>query len=147
MSREKRLRLIQVAKKFKVSLRALADFLQQSDVRLDCSPNSVVERSVYDLLSKEFGANCEDMQKRASVQERASEKLSAASLNNVAVKLDNDNKSNQVRVLSKRQYSKSKRTKVKRVVFKQLVIVEELELLKFRERINKKIDWIEAHNL
>ncbi len=74
MSNERKLRLIQVAKEFKVGINTITDFLQKKGVKSDGSPNSLVESDVYSLLEKEFGANRGSHNERASVRERISNK-------------------------------------------------------------------------
>ena len=55
MSNERKLRLIQVAKEFKVGLNTITDFLQKKGIKTDGSPNTLVEPDVYAVLEKEFG--------------------------------------------------------------------------------------------
>ena len=43
MSNERKLRLIQVAKEFKVGLNTITDFLQKKGIKTDGSPNTLVE--------------------------------------------------------------------------------------------------------
>ncbi|MFR9645348.1 MAG: translation initiation factor IF-2, partial [Rikenellaceae bacterium] len=80
MSNERRLRLIQVAKEFKVGINTITDFLQKKGVKSDGSPNSVVESSVYTMLEKEFGANRSSQNERASVRERIAHKPHSVSI-------------------------------------------------------------------
>ena len=47
MSNERKLRLIQVAKEFKVGLNTITDFLQKKGIKTDGSPNTLVEPDVY----------------------------------------------------------------------------------------------------
>ena len=54
MSNERKLRLIQVAKEFKVGLNTITDFLQKKGIKTDGSPNTLVEPDVYAVLEKEF---------------------------------------------------------------------------------------------
>ena len=57
MTNNKKIRLIQVAKEFKVGLNTITDFLLKKGVGTDLSPNSPVSSDVYAMLEKEFGAN------------------------------------------------------------------------------------------
>ena len=57
MNNEKKLRLIQVAKEFKVGLNTITDFLHKKGVNIDVSPNAQITADVYEILEKEFGAN------------------------------------------------------------------------------------------
>ncbi|MBQ1980934.1 MAG: hypothetical protein II226_06580 [Alistipes sp.] len=52
----RKVRLIQVAKEFKVGLNSITDFLLKKGVS-DVSPNSQVNDEVYAMLEKEFGGN------------------------------------------------------------------------------------------
>ena len=54
MDNNKKIRLIQVAKEFKVGFNTLADFLQRKGMQSDCSPSSPVSAEVYAALEKEF---------------------------------------------------------------------------------------------
>ena len=55
MSNERKLRLIQVAKEFKVGVYTITDFLHKKGIKTDGSPNTLVEPDVYAVLEKEFG--------------------------------------------------------------------------------------------
>lgn len=55
MSNERRLRLQQVAREFKVGLSTIIDFLDKKGVS-ETAPNSIVEPDVYNMLEKEFGS-------------------------------------------------------------------------------------------
>ena len=57
MTNNKKIRLIQVAKEFKVGLNTITDFLLKKGVGADLSPNSPVSSDVYAMLEKEFGGN------------------------------------------------------------------------------------------
>ena len=57
MENNRKLRLIQVAKEFKVGLNTLADFLRKKGVATDGSPNTQISSEAYALVEKEFGAN------------------------------------------------------------------------------------------
>ena len=80
MSNERKLRLIQVAKEFKVGLNTLTDFLQKKGIKSDGSPNAMVEPEVYALLEKEFGGNRSSAGARDSVRERISQKQGTISI-------------------------------------------------------------------
>ena len=53
---EKKLRLVQVAREFKVGLATITEFLNKKGIN-DVAPNTLVESDVYALLEKEFGGN------------------------------------------------------------------------------------------
>ena len=53
---EKKLRLVQVAREFKVGLGTITEFLNKKGIT-DVAPNTLVESDVYALLEKEFGGN------------------------------------------------------------------------------------------
>ena len=57
MSENRKIRLIQVAKEFKVGLNTITDFLLKKSINADLSPNSLVAPEVYEMLEKEFGSN------------------------------------------------------------------------------------------
>ena len=57
MTNERKIRLIQVAKEFKVGLNTVTDFLLKKGINADMSPNSLVAPEVYAVLEKEFGSN------------------------------------------------------------------------------------------
>ncbi len=80
MSNERKLRLIQVAKEFKVGLNTLTDFLQKKGIKSDGSPNSMVEPEVYAVLEKEFGGNRVSSSARDSIRERISQKQTIVSI-------------------------------------------------------------------
>ena len=77
----KKMRLIQVAKEFKVGFNTLADFLQRKGLQSDCSPSSPVSDEVYAALEKEFGRNRQSGNERNAVRERIQQKGSV-SINN-----------------------------------------------------------------
>ncbi|MBP3383356.1 MAG: translation initiation factor IF-2 [Tidjanibacter sp.] len=53
---EKKLRLVQVAREFKVGLGTITEFLSKKGIT-DVAPNTLVDSDVYALLEKEFGGN------------------------------------------------------------------------------------------
>ena len=84
----RKVRLIQVAKEFKVGLSSITDFLLKKGVS-DVSPNSQVNDEVYAMLEKEFGGNKGITgNERDSVRERIS-------LNKQATVTLDQNKTNQ----------------------------------------------------
>ncbi len=84
MSNDRKLRLIQVAKEFKVGLNTLTDFLQKKGIKSDGSPNSMVESDVYAILEKEFGNNRASAKARDSVRERISQKQGTVTIEQTA---------------------------------------------------------------
>ncbi|MFI3293138.1 MAG: translation initiation factor IF-2 [Rikenellaceae bacterium] len=80
MSNERKLRLIQVAKEFKVGISTLTDFMHKKGINSDGSSNSLVEPSVYAILEKEFGTNRGSSNERASVRERIAQKQASVSI-------------------------------------------------------------------
>ena len=80
MSNERRLRLIQVAKEFKVGINTLTDFLQKKGIKSDGSPNSLIEPDVYAVLEKEFGANRNAGSARNTIREKISQKQATVSI-------------------------------------------------------------------
>ena len=53
---EKKLRLVQVAREFKVGLGTIVEFLNKKGIT-DVAPNTLVESDVYEILEKEFGGS------------------------------------------------------------------------------------------
>ena len=78
MDNNRKLRLIQVAKEFKVGFNTLADFLQRKGLQSDCSPSSPVSDEVYAALEKEFGRNRQSGNERNAVRERIQQKGSVS---------------------------------------------------------------------
>ena len=78
MENNKKIRLIQVAKEFKVGFNTLADFLQQKGLQSDCSPSSPVSAEVYAALEKEFGGNRKAGGERDAIRERIQQKGSVS---------------------------------------------------------------------
>ena len=89
MDNSKKIRLIQVAKEFKVGFNTLADFLQRKGLQSDCSPSSPVTPEVYAALEKEFGRNRQSGNERNAVRERIQQK-GTVSLNNQGQKADEE---------------------------------------------------------
>ena len=55
MGNERKLRLIQVAKEFKVGLNTVTDFLQKKGIKSDGSPNTLVDAETYAVLERSSG--------------------------------------------------------------------------------------------
>ena len=80
MENEKKLRLIQVAKEFKVGLNTITDFLHRKGVTIEASPNARVDAATYAILEKEYGANRSSRSERDSVREKISQKQTTISI-------------------------------------------------------------------
>ena len=80
MGNERKLRLIQVAKEFKVGLNTITDFLQKKGIKSDGSPNTLVDAETYAVLEKEFGANRAAGNAHESIRERISLKQTTITL-------------------------------------------------------------------
>ena len=80
MGNERKLRLIQVAKEFKVGLNTITDFLQKKGIKSDGSPNTLVDAATYAVLEKEFGANRSAASARDTIRERISLKQTTITL-------------------------------------------------------------------
>lgn len=80
MGNERKLRLIQVAKEFKVGLNTITDFLQKKGIKSDGSPNTLVDAETYAVLEKEFGANRAAGNAREPIRERISLKQTTITL-------------------------------------------------------------------
>ena len=80
MGNERKLRLIQVAKEFKVGLNTITDFLQKKGIKSDGSPNTLVDSETYAVLEKECGANRAAGNARDSIRERISLKQTTITL-------------------------------------------------------------------
>ena len=89
MDNSKKIRLIQVAKEFKVGFNTLADYLQRKGLQSDCSPSSPVSAEVYAVLEKEFGRNRQSGNERNAVRERIQSKGSV-SINSQSAKEDEE---------------------------------------------------------
>ena len=110
MANEKRLRLIQVAKEFKVGLNTITDFLQKKGIKSDGSPNTLVDGDTYAILEKEFGSNRAAAGARDSVRERISQKQTSISLDGAQPKAKEEKeviiKSNMIHVKDEIQQPK-----------------------------------------
>ena len=80
MGNERKIRLIQVAKEFKVGLNTITDFLQKKGIKSDGSPNTLVDAETYAVLEKEFGSNRSVVNARDSIRERISQKQTTITL-------------------------------------------------------------------
>lgn len=80
MTNERKLRLVQVAKEFKVGLASITDFLTKRGVS-DISPNTIVEPEMYATLEKEFGGNRLGGE-RQNVRDKMNLKQESVSLHN-----------------------------------------------------------------
>ncbi|MBQ9137615.1 MAG: translation initiation factor IF-2 [Alistipes sp.] len=80
MENERKLRLIQVAKEFKVGLNTVTDFLRKKGVAIDGSPNTQISSEVYALVEKEFGSNRTTTSARDSIREKISTKQTTVSI-------------------------------------------------------------------
>ena len=76
----RKLRLIQVAKEFKVGLNTVTDFLHKKGVAIDGSPNTQISSDIYAMVEKEFGANRSVGSARDSVREKISTKQATVSI-------------------------------------------------------------------
>ncbi len=80
MSIERKLRLHQVAREFKVGLATITDFLEKKGVKIESSPSTLVEPEVYAMLEKEFGSN-RTAGERINIRDRINLKTETVSLN------------------------------------------------------------------
>ncbi|MBP3482831.1 MAG: translation initiation factor IF-2 [Alistipes sp.] len=80
MDNERKIRLIQVAKEFKVGLNTIVDYLQKKGVATDGSPNTQVTPEMYAILEKEFGANRTSGSERATIREKISQKQATVTI-------------------------------------------------------------------
>ena len=72
MTENRKIRLIQVAKEFKVGINTIVDSLLKKGVSIDGSPNSLVSPEVYAILEKEFGSNRTSGNERNIIKEKIS---------------------------------------------------------------------------
>ena len=80
MENERKLRLIQVEKEFKVGLNTISDFLRKKGVAIDGSPNTQISSDAYALIEREFGSNRTSTSARDSVREKISSKQATVSI-------------------------------------------------------------------
>ncbi|MBE6210966.1 MAG: translation initiation factor IF-2 [Rikenellaceae bacterium] len=80
MDNERKLRLIQVAKEFKVGLSTIVDYLQKKGITTDGSPNSQVTAEMYAILEKEFGTNRSSGNERNAIREKISQKQATVTI-------------------------------------------------------------------
>ncbi|MBQ2023381.1 MAG: translation initiation factor IF-2 [Alistipes sp.] len=76
----KKLRLIRVAKEFKVGVTTLTDFLNKKGISVDNSPNTLISPEAYALAEKEFGTNRSSTSARDSVREKIASKQETVSI-------------------------------------------------------------------
>ncbi len=76
----KKLRLIQVAKEFKVGLNTVTDFLRKKGVAIDGSPNTQISGDIYAMVEKEFGANRAAVSARDNIREKIATKQATVSI-------------------------------------------------------------------
>ena len=81
MSSEKKIRLQQVAREFKVGFGTVVDFLARKGVNIDATPSTLIDGDTYALIEKEFGGGQRGGE-RANVRERMNLKQESVSLNN-----------------------------------------------------------------
>ncbi len=80
MDNERKLRLIQVAKEFKVGLNTIVDHLQKKGITTDGTPNTKVTAEMYAILEKEFGTNRSSGNERNAIREKISQKQTTVTL-------------------------------------------------------------------
>ena len=80
MDNERKLRLIQVAKEFKVGLNTIVDHLQKKGITTDGTPNTKVTDEMYAILEKEFGTNRSSGNERNAVREKISQKQATVTI-------------------------------------------------------------------
>ena len=80
MDNERKLRLIQVAKEFKVGLNTIVDHLQKKGITTDGSPNAQVSAEMYAILEKEFGTNRSSGNERNAIREKISQKQATVTI-------------------------------------------------------------------
>ncbi len=90
MSNERKLRLLQVAKEFKVGIATITDFLEKKGIAIESSPNSPVEPAAYAVLEKEFGGN-RTPNDRNSIRDRINLKQESVSLSDRKDSPQNEN--------------------------------------------------------
>ena len=130
MGNERRLRLIQAAKEFKVGLNTITDFLQKKGIKCD-GANSLVDEATYAILEKEYGSNRAAAGARDSVRERISQKQTSVSLDGTKQKEEKEVviKSNMIHVKDEIQQPKflgkidldAKKPEIKKVEEKPVV--------------------------
>ena len=92
MSENKKIRLIQVAKEFKVGINTIVDSLLKKGVSIDGSPNSQVSPEIYAILEKEFSSNRASGNERNIIKEKISlgKKESVSLAENKKTEKEND---------------------------------------------------------
>ncbi|MBR2061024.1 MAG: translation initiation factor IF-2 [Tidjanibacter sp.] len=81
MSNEKKLRLQQVAREFKVGFGTVVEFLARKGVNIDATPSTLIDGDTYALIEKEFGGTQRGGE-RANVRERMNLKQESVTLSN-----------------------------------------------------------------
>ena len=104
MGNERRLRLIQAAKEFKVGLNTITDFLQKKGIKCD-GANSLVDEATYAILEKEYGSNRAAAGARDSVRERIAQKQTTVSLD-APTKEEKPNKAREIHIKDEIQQPK-----------------------------------------
>ncbi len=79
MTIERKIRLLQAAKEFKVGLSTITDFLAKKGVKIENSPNTPISPEVYEIIEKEFGGN-RSAGSPVSIRERIGMKQETVSL-------------------------------------------------------------------
>ena len=79
MPNEKKLRLLQVAKEFKVGIATITDFLAKKDIHIASSPNTPIDSDIYTVLEKEFGGT-RTQQERINVKDKIHHNAESVSL-------------------------------------------------------------------
>ena len=80
MNKERKLRLIQVAKEFNVGINTITDFLQKKGIKSNGSPNAIIDHDTFAILEKEYGQNRAAGIAREEVRERISMKSATVTL-------------------------------------------------------------------
>jgi translation initiation factor IF-2 len=82
MTIERKIRLLQAAKEFKVGLSTITDFLAKKGVKIENSPNTPITPEVYDIIEKEFAGN-RPSGSAQSIRERIGGRQETVTLNDV----------------------------------------------------------------
>ncbi len=97
MENERKLRLIQVAKEFKVGLSTITDYLHKKGVTIDGSPNTQIAPDTYALIEKEFGGGRQTTNARDSIREKISARQATVSIEEAKVEAPAPKKSVEVK--------------------------------------------------
>ena len=79
MPNDRKIRLLQVAKEFKVGIATITDFLDKKGIKIESSPNTLVEPDAYAVIEKEFGGN-RSSAGHANIRDRINMKPESVSL-------------------------------------------------------------------